>query len=544
MNRNQSGRMSVDEILTSVLRGAAKILGCNSANLLIFNPSRQRIKAKVGIVVEGREKELRGVEKFFGVSLADAEFTFAQARGTIIYRSWKERSAIEAADLGELAGGAFSSLILKAVDTLIGRHRFIVVPVIGPVNIYGVIVFEKGGAQPFSPQQREILISYARRIGEIIENDTKSSLLQERQPESPESDELLARRESAVQNQLLQIALGESAPTLLLDPDFHITSCNEATLTLLAYPEKELIGRDIGILFPPSQNIHTILNHQFLFFSDGRYEEAAAVLTKSGAQVPCTIEALLLADEKGHVVGFMMLLRRTAEKRPIASRDEMHRQERLASMGEMAAQLAHEIRNPILAIGATLESLAKDRIGHKDEALFAMLAKEIVRLDMILKDYLSLAVRQNATVTRVDLRSALNEVRDLLSGMQKMAGKRIDFDLPDELWAVTDYEGMKHVFFNLLLNALEVNPPQAVVTCRAEQQDDRITITIDDEGPGLPADAGDIFAPFYTSKKNGTGLGLTVCKKIIEAHGGTIRLENRPEAGCRATVSLPRRSSP
>jgi len=539
MNITPGGRMPVDEILTSILRGAAKILGCNSANLLIFNTPRQRIKAQVGIVL-GKETELRGVEKLFGVSLAEHEFTFAQAYDTIIYKAWKERRAIEAGSLVELASGAFPTIILKGIDALIGRHRFIVVPVVAPVNLYGVIIFEKASAQPFSPQQRELLIGYARRIGEIIENDTRSSILQEHRRES---EELLARRENAVQNQLLQIAMGESAPTLLLDPDFRITSCNETTSSLLGYADKELIGRDIGILFPPTQNIHTILNHQFLFFSDGRYEEAAAVLTKSGEQIPCTIEALLLADEKSHVVGFMMLLRRGSEKRPIG-RDETHRQERLASMGEMAAQLAHEIRNPILAIGATLESLAKDRIGQRDEALFTMLAKEIVRLDMILKDYLSLAVRQNATVTRINLSEAIAEVRELLSGMQKIGGKRIEAELPPELWAVTDYEGMKHVFFNLILNAIEISPPQAAVVCRAAQEEDRIVVTVDDEGPGLPADAGDIFAPFFTTKKNGTGLGLTVCKKIIEAHGGTIALENRPEGGCRATVSLPRRSSP
>ncbi len=530
-------RMSVDEILTSILRGAAKILGCNSANLLIFNPARQRIKAQVGIIVSGKEKELRGVEKFFGVSLADAEFTFSQARDTIIYRSWKERQVIEAANLVELAGGAFSSLILKGIDTLIGHHRFIVVPVAGPVNIYGVIVFEKNGAQPFSPQQREILIGYARRIGEIIENDTRSSILQERRLES---DEMLARRESAVQNQLLQIALGESAPALLLDTDFRITSCNDATLTLLGYAERDLIGRDIGTLFPPSQNIHTILNHQFLFFSDGRYEEAAAVLTNEGEHLPCTIEALLLADEKGHVVGFMMLLRRAAEKRPVASRDELRRQERLASMGEMAAQLAHEIRNPLLAIGATLESLSADR----DAPILATLSHEIQRLDMILKDYLSLAVRQNASVARTDLSLAITEVRDLLQGMQRRGDKTIALGIPPELWTLADHEGMKHVLFNLMLNALEVSPSRATVTCRATADDERITITVDDEGPGLPDGDGDLFAPFFTTKKNGTGLGLTVCKKIVETHGGAIRLDNRPEGGCRATVSLPRRSSP
>jgi signal transduction histidine kinase len=109
---------------------------------------------------------------------------------------------------------------------------------------------------------------------------------------------------------------------------------------------------------------------------------------------------------------------------------------------------------------------------------------------------------------------------------------------------VTDYEGMKHVFFNLLLNALEASPPKGQVLVGTLPDTERMILHIDDHGPGLPAAPTDIFAPFYTSKKNGTGLGLTVCRKIIEAHGGSVSLEDRPGGGCRATVSLPRRSSP
>ncbi len=530
---------SVEETLTPVLRGAAKILGCNSANFLVFNTPRQRIKTLVGIVV-GKENELRGVEKLFGVSLAEHEFTYAQARNTIIYKAWAERRAIEAESLVELASGAFPEIVLKGIDLLIGRHRFIAVPVIGPVNIYGVIIFEKNGPHPFSPQQREVLISYARRIGEIIENDTKNLLLFSR---SVGDGETAVRRESTLQNNLLQIALGSPAPAIMLDTNFRITSCNEATMSLLGHSDKDLIGRDIGVIFPPSQNIHTILNHQFLFFSDGRYEEPATVLDKQGAAIPCLIEALLLVDGDGKVIGFLLVLR-DKEDRRFVSRDEPHRQERLASMGEMAAQLAHEIRNPLLAIGATIDSLIRDRTeDDPDMPLLRTMSTEIVRLDMILRDYLSLAVKQNTAIRRVNLSEVATEVRNLLTGMQKMAGKEIVLALPDEVWILTDYEGMKHVFFNLMLNALEATPPNGTVTCRAETEDSTVRFVVEDDGPGLPPDTPDIFAPFFTTKKNGTGLGLTVCKKIVEAHGGTIRLENRPGGGCRAIVSLPRRTS-
>jgi len=536
-----SSHSSIDEALTAILRGAAKILGCNSANFLVFNTPRQRIRAQVGITV-GKENELRGVEKLFGISsLSEHEFTYAQARNTIIYKAWQERRAIEAESLVELAEGAFPQVILKGIDALIGKHRFIVVPVIGPINIYGVIVFEKNGHYPFSAQQREVLLRYAQRIGEIIENDTKSSLFLSSRHD--ERTGYTARRENALQNQLLQIALGSPAPAVMLDTEFRITSCNEATVALLGYTDKELVGRDIGMLFPPNQNIYTILNHQFLFFSDGRYEEPATVRDKKGSLIPCLIEALLLADGEGRVIGFLILLRNDAQRQDFG-RNDPYRQERLASMGEMAAQLAHEIRNPLLAIGATIDSLVHDREENDpDLPVLRTLSNEIVRLDMILRDYLSLAVRQNTSISRINLAALVRDVSVLLTGMQKMAGKRIDLDLPGDLWILTDYEGMKHVIFNLMLNALEATPPHGVISCRIQENNSTATIIVEDNGPGLPANAEDLFAPFYTTKKNGTGLGLTVCKKIVESHNGSIRLENKPEGGCRAIVSLPRRTA-
>lgn len=533
--------IAIDDILKSILRGAAKILGCNSANLLIFNKARQEVKIQIGLILD-KYPELEEVERRIGLNFNDTLISFKQARQTPIFQSWLDRTITETGSLYDLVNGAFPGLLLKAIDKLIGEHRFICIPVIGDQNIYGVLLYEKRGAHPFSAQQREILIRYARRIGEILENNTRAVFYSDLQRTGE-------RRDSTVQNQLLQIALDTSAPALLLDPEFRITSCTEATLALLGFAYDDLLNKDIGMLFPRHQSIHTILNHQFLFLSDGHYEEATSVIKKDGEEIPCRVEALLLADEKDMVVGFVVLIRHhpedEARMREMGSNAGIARQERLASMGEMAAQLAHEIRNPILAIGATLESLSRDGVdSNTDRKIFATLSKEITRLDMVLKDYLSLAVRRNTSVIKLNLREIIDEVSELLMGMQKMAGKKIEHSLPEQLVAVTDYEGMKHVLFNLFLNALEASPPDGHVVCSAEETKENITIYIDDDGPGLSSEPVDYFAAFYTTKKNGTGLGLTVCRRIITSLGGTVSIANRPGGGCRATIVLQRRTTP
>ncbi len=105
-----------------------------------------------------------------------------------------------------------------------------------------------------------------------------------------------------------------------------------------------------------------------------------------------------------------------------------------------------------------------------------------------------------------------------------------------------DHDAMKHIFFNLLLNALEASPTDGVVTCRSTLGPHDISIWIEDQGPGLGAKAEQCFQPFFTTKKNGTGLGLAVCQKIAGAHGGLISLKSATGQGCQAVVVLPRRA--
>lgn len=165
--------VTIEEVLESILRGAAKTLGCNSANLIVFNEFRKEVRIQVGLLLE-RQRELVHLEGIIGCAINDLVFTFEQSRETDLFRAWRERAVIEVSSLVALARGAFPEELLVQADTMIGDHKFLFVPAMGETNCYGVIIFEKIGTHPFSPQQRELLIMYANRIGEIIENDTRS----------------------------------------------------------------------------------------------------------------------------------------------------------------------------------------------------------------------------------------------------------------------------------------------------------------------------------------------------------------------------------
>jgi signal transduction histidine kinase len=300
------------------------------------------------------------------------------------------------------------------------------------------------------------------------------------------------------------------------------------------------------MLFQDAHDIENILNHQFLFLAQGYYEDRASLRHKSGRISMARIEALLLADEANQMVGFMVLVHEAQWQEAGAGTERLHQlmsRERLATMGEMAAQLAHELRNPLVSIGATIEMLSREE-GRDQESreILGTLSAEVSHMDTLLKDYLSLAARRNAPVTTINLASVLDDAKRLLRGAREADGKEIINLLPGDLQILADYDGMRHVFLNLLRNALEATPPGRKVTCHSSANELEIKICVDDEGTGLTHPASECFKSFFTTKKNGTGLGLTVCQKTVQAYGGTLSLGNLELGGCRATIVLPRKA--
>ena len=607
-------RTNLAQFLEAVLRGAAKIVGCGSTNLILFNAKTRRIRVHLGITADAFPV-IAQIEKMLGAQFQDFSWPMQSAEGSLAIRCWREALFCETASLQELVGAALPPLVLLAVERLIGERSYACVPALSSTRNYGVLLFEKEGHQPFNRQQREVLMRYARRIGEILENDlmgqsqTLFDQLPDDEPDSllfDESGELrghgprggaavervlcdgdlvraigtnvraflaaprserergvdldnklhitlsrldfdgthgtLCRLSSArqaaasLENQLVRLTLGDPAPAIFVDPGFRVTSCNSATAQLLGYEAAALTGQPIGVLFSAPDEVMNILSDQTLDPQKAYSERATVVRCCDGSLLPVRVEALLLADDSHQLVGFLLVLRTPAKR----DSDHLEQQERLATMGEMAAHLAHEIRNPLVAIGATLESLiGEPETPPTQRAILSALAKEIVRMDVTLRDYL--AARREMAVTRVRVGELVEDARRLLAEAYRLTGKTIRCQVDPELTIEADYEAMKQVVFNLLLNALEATPAEGEVTCQAVQSGFELAITVEDRGPGLSASAADCLRPFFTTKKNGTGLGLAVCQKIARAHGGFVDLRNRDGGGCQAMVVLPTR---
>ncbi|MEJ2078730.1 MAG: glycoside hydrolase family 3 N-terminal domain-containing protein [Acidobacteriota bacterium] len=225
------------------------------------------------------------------------------------------------------------------------------------------------------------------------------------------------------------------------------------------------------------------------------------------------------------------------------SRHELARQESLAAMGMMAAGLAHEIRTPLSIVRGSAEMLGRNAAaGSREEELTTFILGETGRLSRLVNDLLSFARPREPERAPVDLADIVARVVAAIGGEYDANQMDLDTDL-----AATPVEGdadqLYQVVLNLLANARKASSVGSRVRVRCAVEADTAVLEIRDQGKGIaPEQLADIWTPFFTTGGGGTGLGLPIVRRIVEAHGGTVTIESQPDAGTTATVRLPARS--
>jgi two-component system, NtrC family, sensor histidine kinase HydH len=228
---------------------------------------------------------------------------------------------------------------------------------------------------------------------------------------------------------------------------------------------------------------------------------------------------------------------------------QLRRADRLSALGQLSAGLAHEIRNPLGAIKGAVEILADDYpAGHPKAEFYAILVKEVERLNEVLTNFLNFARPVTPRLAPVDIPIVLAQLEGLLSGQARSHQVEVFTSYhagPSRVMA--DETLLKQAFLNIMLNAIEAmggGGDLAISTrlpgARAGDRPDWIEVVFDDTGPGIAeGDLGRVFDPFFTTKKDGTGLGLAITHRIIENHHGTIRVASQRGKGTTFVVSLP-----
>jgi signal transduction histidine kinase len=232
-----------------------------------------------------------------------------------------------------------------------------------------------------------------------------------------------------------------------------------------------------------------------------------------------------------------------ARKRVQDARLQMERSQRLSLVGQIAAGMAHEIKNPLASIKGAVEILGDEATAPEDKEEFRQIVfKEVRRVDRSLTDFLEFARPSETKFASVNLSDIVRASIKQLDLQARNQGLTIESRLEQEVTVRADREKIHQVLLNLLLNAMQSSPDESeiLVALETDTASNQAVLTIEDNGSGLgESDIDRLFEPFYSTKSTGTGLGLAIARTIIEKHGGTITLGDRPQGGAVAAVKLP-----
>ena len=232
-------------------------------------------------------------------------------------------------------------------------------------------------------------------------------------------------------------------------------------------------------------------------------------------------------------------LSRYARREVIHKKEMVHRQE-MVRLGEMGAVIAHEIRNPLAGIKGYAQLLQEKQVSEEDQFFTELIVSEAVRLEEIVNGLLSFTQAESGDSVLVRIHDAVTRALAVIAPEAELSCVKIECSLTESLGMYGNRDRLEQLFLNLFKNALQAMPNGGKLTIGGQDRGNTIELLVADTGQGIVSeDMNRIFEPFFTTKVRGTGLGLAVCKKIVEEHRGDIVAESSPEKGTTFTITFP-----
>ncbi|HMA19922.1 MAG TPA: ATP-binding protein, partial [Gemmatimonadaceae bacterium] len=347
--------------------------------------------------------------------------------------------------------------------------------------------------------------------------------------------------------------LKHSADAIIgVDPDGVVRIWNDGAERLLGRPAEAAIGSPIESVFKPSgERARRELSALKRELEDDNavVNFATEGLASDGTPIQISLTQTTITGVDGRPLGSSLIVRDTRLQSRLE--DQMRRSERLAAISVMAAGLAHEINNPLAVVANRIECMQRDlhdgdqRVNASLPGDLDVLQQHVARLRELTQGLLRFARDDYGEEQPIAMDELGKTVAMLLRRTMAARRIRLVFSVEAGLPPVMGNEkAIETVLVNLLLNAADATPPEGTValTIRRRGSDGGVEIEVRDTGPGIPPALRErVFEPFFTSKKpgEGTGLGLTVCRTIIDRHGGSIRVDSPSDGGCRFVVTIP-----
>ncbi|UCH79983.1 MAG: GAF domain-containing protein [Nitrospiraceae bacterium] len=400
---------------------------------------------------------------------------------------------------------------------MLGADSFGIVPLISRDKVIGLIwVDNLFTGRPIKDEDLQFLMGFSSHIASAIENAR------------------LFENVSLARSELKNIFESISDMVYFTDHEQTIKRVNQAVVNKIGRPEYEIVGRKCYEIFhgkdhpweacPHHKSLETKRSHI------GEIEDPHLGGTFVVSNSP-------IMDSAGNFVGTVHISRDITELRNL--RERVTHSERMAALGELAARVAHEIRNPLISIGGFARRLEKKLSGDIQEYA-RIIVNEVSRLENILKEILGFVKTARINKCSVDVNELMNDIADFVTPQMDEKNNTIVRELYKEpITAVIDPDKMKDAILNIFTNACQATDC-GTLTVRTWQQNNEAVIELVDTGQGIREDdLKNIFNPFFTTKAQGTGLGLAVAHKIIQEHNGKIKVESEWGGGTSFKIYLP-----
>jgi two-component system sensor histidine kinase PilS (NtrC family) len=334
----------------------------------------------------------------------------------------------------------------------------------------------------------------------------------------------------------------DSLPSGLATTDTQgiVQTFNRAAELITGRPSASVIGQPINeVLQLSDQTIDALTNS----VGGSRPRRMEGHYLRDGQPMEIGLSAANLETPDGRA-GYLFTFQDVTEFKKLER--DVRLQQRLAAVGEMAAGIAHEIRNPLASMSGSIQILRHELpLSAEQEQLMDIVLRESERLNTTIGSFLAYARPQRFAIERFDVRRALNDAALLLRNSADVQDNHvIDVDVPrTELWYEADEGQIKQIVWNLATNGLRAMPAGGRLLLKAEMGLDGVVITVRDEGVGIPASELDgLFQPFHGRFVKGSGLGLAIVHRIVTDYNGEIQVNSPPGDGTTVAVHLPARA--
>jgi PAS domain S-box-containing protein len=448
---------------------------------------------------------------------------------------------------------------IELLKELSGREPYVPVIIItGEPNLSQVPEIVRSGAYDFisKPVVKDVLI---RTVAKAVEKkrliDEKRNLQEEikRHAERLELTVAERTREVAEAHKFLNTVLDSSTAYAIIAIDLNgrITLFNRGAELIFGHKAKEIIGEPAARLAAGDHGDgdKPILSMAREATGKGRNQTEIELRRVDGSTFMASVTITPLLKGEARMLGYLLIVKdltaeRLAEEHLRQMRERLAHNEKIAALGRMAAQVAHEVKNPLAGLRLyTLHLKGKltDKIAASEMALVDKIIDGINQLSDTAEKVLNFARPINLTRRRVDLNRIVLDSLALLEPQLKANNISVKLSLDEPRGeAMLDEASMRSTLINLLLNSIQAMPGGGELAVSVTASDGALEVLIADTGCGMTEEqVRNVFEPFYTTKSHGLGLGMSFASLVIERHGGSVSVESRVNEGTRIKITLP-----